>query len=204
MGHRRSPSPPLALGPEPWERQPPAGDWLWPRPPFAAALRPRGPGAHGRHAAQLAAAAAAQPPRIRRPPGLAELAQREVRFMRPPGLAALAQREAARAPPAGELRGPRLDALLQGIPTPLRLGQRAAARAAAQALEPPADGSAAGVREEAMPAVADPGAAAADIPPPVRDSMGRAALSDAQPFAMSAGPARLVDAGQTPMGAHAP
>ncbi|CAK0810318.1 unnamed protein product [Prorocentrum cordatum] len=165
MGHRRSPSPPLALGPEPWERQPPAGDWLWPRPPFAAALRPRGPGAHGRHAAQLAAAAAAQPPRIRRPPGLAELAQREVRFMRPPGLAALAQREA---------------------------------------LEPPADGSAAGVREEAMPAVADPGAAAADIPPPVRDSMGRAALSDAQPFAMSAGPARLVDAGQTPMGAHAP
>ncbi|CAK0907248.1 unnamed protein product, partial [Prorocentrum cordatum] len=88
---------------------------------------------------------------------------------RPPGLAALAQREAARAPPAGELRGPRLDALLQGIPTPLRLGQRAAALAAVQALEPPADGSAAGVREEAMPAVADPGAAA-DIPPPVRDS----------------------------------
>ncbi|CAK0859369.1 unnamed protein product [Prorocentrum cordatum] len=95
--------------------------------------------------------------------------------------------KAARAPPAGELRGPRLDALLQGMPTPLRLGQRAAARAAAQALESPADGSAAGVREEAMPAVADPGAAA-DIPPPVRDT----------------GPARLVDAGQTPMGAHAP
>ncbi|CAK0859367.1 unnamed protein product [Prorocentrum cordatum] len=69
--------------------------------------------------------------------------------------------KAARAPPAGELRGPRLDALLQGMPTPLRLGQRAAARAAAQALESPADGSAAGVREEAMPAVADPGVQAA-------------------------------------------